>query len=131
NPRGTGGREVTKVSLVLRSRHTILRPWFIPRPALALRARGRDQGRSGRQRMSETLRITVFEDRREVHSEEYSELVELGRQDRDDQEVYRSRLKDGRVRIPVARKQETAVSTRQALVEPLPEGMVRLTNQSQ
>src|SRR5881392_461856 len=81
--------------------------------------------------MSETLRITVFEDRREVHSEEYSELVELGRQDRDDQEVYRSRLKDGRVRIPVARKQETAVSTRQALVEPLPEGMVRLTNQSQ
>jgi sigma-B regulation protein RsbU (phosphoserine phosphatase) len=80
--------------------------------------------------MSETVKITVFEDHREVHSEEYSAPVELGRQDREDDEIYRERWKEGRVRIAVARKSEVAVSKKQILIEPLPEGWVRLTNQS-
>ena len=81
--------------------------------------------------MSETLRITIFdEDRRQVHSEEYAEPVELGRQDRNDGEVYSGRLKDGVMRIPLVAKTETAVSFKQVLVGALPGGWVRLSNQS-
>lgn len=80
--------------------------------------------------MPETLKITVFEDRREVHSDEYSEPIELGRQGPDDDEVYRGRRKGDRVRIAVARKEEAAVSKKQALIEPMADGWIRLTNQS-
>jgi len=80
--------------------------------------------------MSEPFRITIYENGHQVHSEEYAEPVELGRQDRDDGEVYSARPKDGLVRIPMARGREAAVSKKQVLVEALPEGRVRLTNQS-
>jgi serine phosphatase RsbU (regulator of sigma subunit) len=80
--------------------------------------------------MPGNLRITIFEDRRKVFSEEHAEPIELGRLDRGDDEVYRSRVKEGRVRIPIARKDETAVARKQLLVEPLHEGWVRLSNQS-
>ena len=80
--------------------------------------------------MSETLRITVFENRRPVLSEVYSEPVELGRQDKDDEEIYRGRLKDGVVRIPIVRGRETEVARRQVVVEALPGGRARISNQS-
>jgi sigma-B regulation protein RsbU (phosphoserine phosphatase) len=80
--------------------------------------------------MSETLRITIFEDHRKVLSQEYSHPVELGRQDRGDDEVYCSTLRDGRVRIPMARKDETAIARKQLFVQAQPDGRVRLSNQS-
>lgn len=81
--------------------------------------------------MSATIKVTIFEDRREVFSEEYSAPVELGRQERDDEVVYEGKLlKDGRVRIPFARKDEATVARKQAYIEPVHEGLVRITNQS-
>ena len=80
--------------------------------------------------MPETLRITVFENRRPVLIEVYSDPVELGRQDKDDEEIYRGRLKDGVVRIPIVGGLETAVARRQVVVEPLPGGRARISNQS-
>lgn len=80
--------------------------------------------------MSKTIRITIFEGHRQVHSDEYSEPVELGRQDRDDGELYRGHMKDGRWRIPIAAKDEVTVSKKQAMVEALADGRIRLTNQS-
>jgi sigma-B regulation protein RsbU (phosphoserine phosphatase) len=80
--------------------------------------------------MPGNLRITIFENRRKVLAEEHSAPMEFGRQDRGDDDVYRSRVKDGCVRIPIARKDETAVARKQLLVEPLHDGWVRLSNQS-
>ncbi len=80
--------------------------------------------------MPDTLRITVFENRRPVLTEVYSEPVELGRQDKDDEEIYRGRLKDGVVRIPIVGGRETAVARRQVVVEALPGGRARVSNQS-
>ena len=80
--------------------------------------------------MPETLRITVFENRRAVLTEVYSDPVELGRQDKDDEEIYRGRLKDGVVRIPIVRGRETEVARRQVVVEALPGGRARISNQS-
>src|SRR5262245_61345773 len=96
------------------------------------RREGSGQGSIGETAMPETFRVTVFERDQEVHSDEYSEPVELGRQDGVDVDVYCIRpLKEGRVRLPIARKDEITMSKRQALLEALPEGMVRLTNQSE
>lgn len=81
--------------------------------------------------MSTALRITIFDQGRQVYSDAYTEPVELGRQqDKDEGEIYQVRRKGSLVRIPIALAREAGVSRRQVVIEPLPDGWVRLQNPS-
>jgi adenylate cyclase len=80
--------------------------------------------------MSLPIFIRVYEDHRLVCFEEFDGPVELGRQSEADEDAYTRRFENGRWRFVIARQSESGVSRRQALIEPIEAGWIRLTNYS-
>jgi hypothetical protein len=81
--------------------------------------------------MRAALQIQVVDGDRVVYSREFADPVELGRQNEPAEAPYRdTRLRDGRWRAVIAPREEFTLSRRQALLEQLANGCVRLTNLS-
>ena len=74
--------------------------------------------------------VRIFDRDTLAYSEEFDGPVELGRQTDLKEGVYTRRLESGRWRVIIAGLEEHAVSRRHAILEPLPGGMLRLTNMS-
>ncbi len=80
--------------------------------------------------MTASLEIRIYEDQQLVYSGEADGPVELGRQSEGEEGPYVQRpVADGR-RLVIARLDELSISRKHALVEPMSEGRIRLTNLS-
>src|SRR5262249_42730852 len=75
-------------------------------------------------------RIRVYEHQRLAYTGESPGPVELGRQSEGEGRPYLGTPEDGCWRVVLARLDEDAVSRKHVRAEPLPDGRVRLTNQS-
>jgi adenylate cyclase len=80
--------------------------------------------------MAEPWQIRVYDRQQLVHAGECALPVELGRQGEGEPGPFNQRQEAGRCRVVIARSDEDAISRRHALLEPLAEGRVRLTNLS-
>jgi adenylate cyclase len=80
--------------------------------------------------MTFRLNVHIYENKRAVHEQDFDGPVELGRQDKGEPEPFKSFLREGRMRLIVARGEENDVGRRHAILEPLPDGRVRLRNGS-
>jgi adenylate cyclase len=73
--------------------------------------------------------VRVFEQQRVVfESADLSEPVEVGRQERGEEDPYCLLVRQGGRRLIIARAHEDHISRKQLLIEPLPGGRCRLTN---
>jgi sigma-B regulation protein RsbU (phosphoserine phosphatase) len=80
--------------------------------------------------VSTPWQILVYEHQDIVYEVECSGPVELGRQDEGEGAPFWGKAEGGRFRIVLARLDERSVARKHLSVEPLPDGRVRLTNQS-
>ncbi len=80
--------------------------------------------------MPTRLNVRVYENRQIVYEDDFEGALELGRQDRGEPEPFKALLRDGRDRLIIARGGENDVGRRHALLEPLPDGRLRLHNRS-
>jgi adenylate cyclase len=77
------------------------------------------------------MQVRVLDRQQVVFSRDFSGRVELGRQNDAGEELYSSRpLEGGTWRAVIARLDEDTLSRHHALLEPLPDGRVRVTNLS-
>lgn len=74
--------------------------------------------------------VRVFDRNRLVYSEDFQGPVQLGRQTEGEEPLRSLKLDNGTWRAVIAALDEDTVSRKHALVEPLPDGGVRLTNLS-
>lgn len=80
--------------------------------------------------MSGVLQVLVYDQKQRVYGDTFSGPVELGRQ-RDGKEVlYACRKDDKRSRLVIARLDEDTVSREHALIEPLANNRIKITNLS-
>src|SRR5690348_17209046 len=78
----------------------------------------------------ECLELHVFENTRLVYEQVLSGAVELGRQIEGEEGPISTRLEDGYWRIIVAPVHEKSISRKYVLIEPLGQGLVRISNRS-
>ena len=71
------------------------------------------------------LRVSVFENRQLVYTTDLNSSLEIGRQDRGEPPPYRVEIINGRRRLMMAPMEETAVSRKHLLLEPLGGDAVR------
>src|SRR5947209_5691312 len=80
--------------------------------------------------MTGSLQLLVYDKQQKVYQDEFAGPVELGRQ-RDGREVLYSTRRDGpRARLVIARLDEDTVSRDHALIEPVADDRVKLSNTS-
>jgi adenylate cyclase len=80
--------------------------------------------------MNGSWQIKVYDRQQLVYSGESTGIVELGRQTDDSEQAYSQEQESGCLRIVIAQLNEDSVSRRHALLEPLPDGRVRVKNVS-
>jgi adenylate cyclase len=80
--------------------------------------------------MSQVYEIRVYEKQQLVHTDEFGEPLELGRQARADERLYSLKTEAGRRRMVIARLEEQGISRKHVLLEPIANGRIRLTNLS-
>jgi adenylate cyclase len=80
--------------------------------------------------MAASLQVQVYDKQRLVFSDEFDGPVELGRQSESREGLYAKSFDGGQWRVVIARADEDSVSRRHALLEPLTERKIRLTNRS-
>jgi adenylate cyclase len=80
--------------------------------------------------MSDAWQLQVYDQQELVCTVELNGPAELGRESSPDESLYSHRALSGRRRVVIANKDETTVSRRHVLLEPLAEGGFRLTNLS-
>jgi adenylate cyclase len=74
--------------------------------------------------------IRIYENQQLLYETDRPGPLELGRQDEGEDGPYAQRPAGGRCRLVIARREEQTISRRHALLEPGPDGKVRLTNLS-
>ncbi len=80
--------------------------------------------------MNSSWQIKVYDRQQLVYSGEGSGNIELGRQTDDTEQPYSQQPESGCQRIVIARLDEDSVSRRHAVLEPLPDGRLRVKNVS-
>ncbi|MBV8270462.1 MAG: adenylate/guanylate cyclase domain-containing protein [Planctomycetaceae bacterium] len=80
--------------------------------------------------MTAPLQIRVYENHELIFSDEFEGIVELGRQNETREALFSKRFDAGRWRLVIANLDEDMVSRRHALLEPISESKIKLTNTS-
>ena len=80
--------------------------------------------------MTAPLQIRVYEGLKLIFSDDFEGIVELGRQNESREALFSKRFDSGKWRLVIANLDEDRVSRRHALLEPLSEHKVKLTNTS-
>jgi adenylate cyclase len=81
--------------------------------------------------MSTPLHLHVYENEQRVYSQEITEALELGRQDKKEEEPFYLKRGSGGSRLILARHEEQNVPRHYVFVERIGDGKVRLTNRSE